>query len=103
MKVFLAHAISHPIKAHVNSFGALLLDSIVGYASGSAVVCLHWCGRLEVSEFFKGGSDRTGFCRVVKEGTKFSFGCTETFCSILRYACVLSAEPGSIFLLSFDL
>jgi membrane protein YqaA with SNARE-associated domain len=40
----LAQAVPNPTEAHVNSFGALLFETLVGNTSGSAVVSLDWVG-----------------------------------------------------------
>jgi len=40
MKLSLSYAITDPIKMHVNGFGAFLFDSVIGDATGHAVVCL---------------------------------------------------------------
>ena len=47
----LACAFACPIKAHVNRFRSLLLDSVVGKAVGGGVVDLDWHGGLWVPQF----------------------------------------------------
>ena len=40
MELALAYAIANPVKSHVDSFEALLFDSVIGNAGGSTVVGL---------------------------------------------------------------
>jgi len=40
MKLALVDAIMDPIKMHVNGFGAFLFDSVIGDATGRAVIGL---------------------------------------------------------------
>ena len=40
MELALADTIANPVEAHIDSFGTLLFDSVVGDAGGSAVVSL---------------------------------------------------------------
>ena len=45
----LANPISHPVKAHVDGFGAPLFHCVVDDALGTGVVCLDGCRWLGVS------------------------------------------------------
>jgi len=47
----LENVIPNPVEMHVNGLGALLLDVVIGYTSGSGVVCLNRGGRLGMAEF----------------------------------------------------
>jgi hypothetical protein len=44
-------ALTHPVKVHVNCFGAPLFYSFIGNSSGTGVVWLDWCGTLWVTHF----------------------------------------------------
>ena len=57
VKLALAFAIAEPVKMHVHSFGAFLLDSIVDDPPGSVVVSLQQCGRLWMPQFFQSSVD----------------------------------------------
>ena len=76
MELALADTIANPVEAHVDRFGALLLDGVVGDAGSSAVVGLEGRRRLGVAEFFERNANRTGFFAIVEEGSEFGFGRT---------------------------
>jgi len=40
VELALSHLVEYPIKAHVNGFGALLFNGVIGNAAGCAVVSL---------------------------------------------------------------
>jgi hypothetical protein len=40
VKLALTNAVTNPVEAHVDGFGAFLLDSIVGDARGGAIIGL---------------------------------------------------------------
>ena len=56
-KLTLAFAIVEPVKVHVHSFGAFLLDSIIDDPTSSVVVGLEWGSWLWVAQFFQGSVD----------------------------------------------
>ena len=58
----------------VDSFGAFLLDGVVGDAGGSAVVGLEGRWWLGMAEFFEGDANGTGFFAIVEEGSELGFG-----------------------------
>lgn len=58
-KVVLGDLVGHPEEVLFHSSRGLFLDCVVGNSSGSAVVTMHWCGRLVMSQFFE---------REVKDG-----------------------------------
>jgi len=64
VKLSLTHAIADPIKAHVNGFGSLLLDHVIGDATGGAVVRLEWHGRLYMPQFLQSCSDGADGLRI---------------------------------------
>jgi len=66
VKLALTHAIADPIKAHVDGFGLLLLDCVIGDATGSAVVHLEWCGWLHMPQFLQSCSDGVNCLRIEK-------------------------------------
>ena len=42
--------VSNPVEAHINGFGLLLFDRVIGNAFGTRVVCLDGSGWLGVSQ-----------------------------------------------------
>jgi len=66
VKLPLAHTIADPIKMHVNGFGLLLLDCVIGDATGGAVVHLEWHGWLHVPQFLQSCSDGAN-CLCIEE------------------------------------
>lgn len=76
MELALADSVPYPIKAHVNSFGTLLFDSVISNASGSGVISLERGGWLRVPKFFKGNADGASVFSIKEQGTKFSFSGT---------------------------
>jgi hypothetical protein len=73
-KLALANAISNPTETHVDGFGSLLFDTVVGNARSSAVVCLDWGRWLGVAEFFKARTQGARFLSIVELRSKFGFG-----------------------------
>ena len=71
----LLRSILDPIKAHIDGFGAFLLDGIVGKTDGGGVVDLHWGRRLWMPEFGECGSNRDGLLSIDVGGANFGFGC----------------------------
>jgi hypothetical protein len=69
----LADAVADPIEAHVNGFGALLLDSVIGNAHGTFIVSLDGCGGLGVAKLCKGGEQHGGILSIEEKGAKFGF------------------------------
>ncbi len=49
--------IAEPIESHVNRFGAVLFDSVVGNAAGSVVVSLDRHGWLGMAQFGQGDTN----------------------------------------------
>jgi hypothetical protein len=74
VELLLAHAVADPVEAHVDGFGSLLLDSVIGDARRSAIIGLQGRWRLGMPEFFKGDPDGAGFFAIVEEGGELSFG-----------------------------
>ncbi len=52
-------AITEPIKVHVHSLGAFLLDSVIGNPTGSVVVSLEQGSWLGVAQFLQSRPDGT--------------------------------------------
>ena len=48
----LADAVTHPVVAHVDSFGAFLLGFVIDELCGDFVVDFAYCGWLRVAEVF---------------------------------------------------
>ena len=72
----LPDTVADPIESHVDSFGSLLFDSLIGNARSSIVVCEHWSWWLWMAEFGQCDAERTGFFAIVKEGTELGFSST---------------------------
>ena len=53
----LADAVTDPVEAHINVFGAALLDSVIGDACCVIVVRINYCWRLRVLKCEKSYSD----------------------------------------------
>jgi hypothetical protein len=51
VELALADAVADPIKAHIDGFGSLLLNCVVGNTHGAFVVSLDSCDWLGVAEF----------------------------------------------------
>ena len=62
--------VTEPVKAHVNSFGTVLLHSRVDDAVGRAVAGLDRSWRLLMAEFFKGGLHARK-CSSLRTGVAF--------------------------------
>ena len=73
-KFALADPVADPIEAHVDGFGAALLDGRVGYSCCACVVCLDRCGRLWMAQIFKDCAQHGAVFCIDKEGTEFGFG-----------------------------
>ena len=71
----LTHAVFDPVEAHVDGFGAALLDSVVGNAHCAFVVGDEWGRRLGPSHFAKRSLDGTGLLAIEEEATDFGFSC----------------------------
>ena len=52
----LVDAVSDPVEAHVNGFGATLFDSVVCNAGGAGIVGLDGSGRLGMAHLGESGS-----------------------------------------------
>ena len=70
----LADAVLDPIKTHVNCFGALLFDDLVGEALSGGIVDLHQGRRLRVTYFVKSDANGHGSLAVEISGSDFGFG-----------------------------
>ncbi len=70
----LGDAVSDPVEAHVDGFGAALFDGVVGNARGTGVVGLDGSGWLWMSHPGESGPEPGTIFGVVEEGAKFSFG-----------------------------
>ena len=75
-KLSLSNAIANPIEAHVDGFGASLLDGIVSDTTCSAIVGLDGRCRLDMSQFFECNPHGTNFFGVMKNAGNFGFSCT---------------------------
>ena len=73
-KLPLADSVSDPTESHVNSFGALLFDSVVCDTGCGAVVGLDRGRWLGMSEFFETGSKWARLFCIVEQGSQFCFG-----------------------------
>ena len=74
MILALANAIADPVKMHVNSLGALLLDSVlIGNMRCGDVVHLNGYWGLQIAQFDE-YLEGAGFFAIVEEGGKFGFG-----------------------------
>ena len=67
VELFLMHMITAPIKTHVNGFGSLLFNSVIGDTSGCAIISLNRSGRLWMPQFLECGSNGTCLLTVVVE------------------------------------
>ena len=72
----LADAVTNPVEVHINCFGSLLFDHVIGDAEGGTVVGDNWSGRLGIAKFHEACMNRACFFAVVEESSKFSFGST---------------------------
>jgi hypothetical protein len=70
----LGDAVSDPVEAHVDGFGAALFDGVVGNARGTGVVGLDGSGWLGMSHLGEGGPEPGTIFGIVEEGAKFGFG-----------------------------
>ena len=66
MELALSVTIANPIKTHIHSFGPFLFDSVVGNATGGAVVRDNGCWWLWMTQFCQDVADRIGFLAVVE-------------------------------------
>jgi hypothetical protein len=70
-KLALASTVADPIEAHVDGFGSLLLDSVVGDTGCSGIVSGNRSWGLLMAEFFECDSEGAGFATIVEKGGKF--------------------------------
>jgi hypothetical protein len=70
----LADAVTDPVEAQVNGFGALLSDGVIGNTHGTLIVSLDGCGGLGMAQFGKGGAEHRGILSIDEEGSEFGFG-----------------------------
>ena len=56
-KVALADAVTDPVEAHIDGFGAALLDSVIVYSCCGIVVFINYCWRSRVLKCDKSCSD----------------------------------------------
>ena len=75
-KLALADAVMNPIETHVDGFGALLFDTLVGNTSCSAVVSLDRGRWLRMAEFFKINVQWASLFTIEEKGCKLRFGST---------------------------
>ncbi len=75
-KLALADAVTNPIETHVDGFGALLFDTLVGNTSCSAVVSLDRGRWLRMAVFFKTNAQGASLFTIVEKGCKLRFGST---------------------------
>ncbi len=68
VKLSLMLAVTEPIEVHVHSFGAFLLDSVIGNPAGSVVVSLEWGSQLQVAQFFQGSMDGAEGLDIEEQG-----------------------------------
>ena len=72
-ELLLADTVADPIEAHVNGFGATLLDCVVDDAGGASIVGLDWGRWLRMAHVVERGAEPCGILGVVKEGAHFGF------------------------------
>lgn len=77
-KLVLLDAIIDPVEMHVHGFATPLLDTVVGNAHGSAIVCDHWCWLLLVSKFLQNDLYWYRLLSIVDLCSVFSFCSTST-------------------------
>ena len=63
-EVSLADAVTDPVEAHINGFGAALLDSVIGDACCGIVVVINYCWRLRVMKCEKSFSDGSSLSAI---------------------------------------
>ena len=69
----LVDAVSDPVKAHVNGFGAALLHCVVGDPGGAGVICLDGSGLLRMAHAVESGSKHCAVLSIVKQSTQLGF------------------------------
>jgi hypothetical protein len=69
----LADGIADPVEAHVDGFGAALLDSVVDDAFSTGVVSLDWSSGLGPAHRNECVAKDTGVLSIDEEGTEFGF------------------------------
>ena len=74
-ELFLPGSALHPIEAHVDCFGALLLHRVVGETNGGGVVHLDGRGRLWMAHFGECSADGNGLLGVEIGGADFGLSC----------------------------
>ena len=75
----LAGAVAHPVKSHVDGFGASLLHIVVGDAKCALIFYLDWGRRLWVAHFFGGNPDGLGISEGLVQASQFSI------CGLFHY------------------
>lgn len=73
-KLTLADTISHPVKTHVDGFGAALFDCVVDDTGGAGVVNLDGRGRLRPTEINESGANGHSVLGIVEAGANLRFG-----------------------------
>ena len=68
-----AGMVADPLEEHVDGFGALLFDGVIGKSDRGLVVDLHGCGGLGVAEFPEQCADGGGFLSIDIGGADFGF------------------------------
>jgi hypothetical protein len=71
----LGDAVSDPVEAHVDDFGAALSYGVVSNARGTGIVGLGGSGWLWMSHLGEGDPEPGTIFGVVEEGAKSGFGC----------------------------
>jgi hypothetical protein len=72
-KLTLSNAVSYPMKAHIDGFGAFLLDGVRGDADSAGIFAHEYGGRLRMPEVSKDGPKTGGVLCSSKQGGIFSF------------------------------
>jgi hypothetical protein len=72
-KLALACTVMNPVKAHIDCFGSLEPDGVIGDARGHSAVGGNWSWWLWMTKLFKRDLECASFASIVKEGSKFSF------------------------------
>ena len=74
LKDSLSYAVSYPVVAHIDSFGAPKLDGIIGNAYGSCIVCIYLRWRLLITHSFKYSAFEIGMLGIDKKRSILSLG-----------------------------
>ena len=75
IEVVSGYLVGDPEEVLFHSSRLLFFDSVIGYGGGSAVVAMHWCGRLFVPQLFECKTKDGCVLAVVEKCTEFCFGC----------------------------